>query len=215
MLAWLHLDAARQDMVPEIEHPANMSAAHTAATRALALDPYNQRGLQALAALEFTNGDYSEAERLQRRALALNPHDPEILAQLGWRLSVRGNWDDGLPILEKAIARSANPPGWYFHLISVHDYIEGDFAEALAAAERSARVGSAVGLSLAAISHAKLGNMDDAGQALKDMAAAWPLLARDPKTAYGNFQADEQIVEVLIDGLRAAGWTAPADADLQ
>jgi tetratricopeptide (TPR) repeat protein len=210
MLGWLNLEAARQDMVPTAEHPVHMSAAYDAAARSLELDPSNQRAYEALAAIEFSNSNYAEAERLQREALALNPHNPELLAQLGWRLAVRGNWDDGVPFLEDAIARSANPPGWYYHLISVHNYIEGDYVAALAAAERSAKVGSAVGLSFTAISHAKLGDFEAASEDLAEMAEAWPLLARDPAAAYGRFQVDEQIIAVLVDGLRAAGWNLPS-----
>ena len=212
MLGWLHLDAVRQDMVPAAEHPAQMAAAFDAAAHALDLDPQNQRGLEALAAITFANGDFVESDRLQREALALNPYDPETLAQFGWRLAVRGEWDEGLPFLNEAIARSANPPGWYFHLISAHDYLEGDYAAALAAAERSAKVGSAVGLSLAAVSHAKLGDMAAARDDLAAMAEAWPLLARDPAAAYRSFQADESIIDPLVEGLRAAGWTEPAAA---
>lgn len=205
MFGWLNLDAVRQDMVPVEEHPARLAGAQDAASRAVTLDPGSQRGFEALAALAFNNGDYAEAERLQREALALNPHDPEALVQLGWRLAARGNWDEGLPYLEKAIARSADPPGWYYHLISVHDYLEGDYAAALAAAERSAKHGSAFGLSLAAISHGGLGDMDAAGDDLAAMAEAWPLLARDPAAAYASFQADDEIITALVKGLRDAG----------
>ena len=212
MLGWLNLDAARQDMVPAAEHPARMAAAFEAAAHALDLDSQNQRGLEALAAITFANGDYGESNRLQRQALSLNPYDPETLAQYGWRLAARGNWDEGLPFLNEAIARSANPPGWYFHLISVHDYLEGDYAAALAAAQRSAKVGSAVGLSLAAISHAKLGDMAAARDDLAAMAEAWPLLARDPAAAYRSFQPDESLIAPLVDGLRAAGLTLPEAA---
>lgn len=212
MLGLLHLEAARQDMVPAVEHPAHMASAENAATRSLELDPSNQRGLLAVSAIRFSNGDYAEAERTQREALAGNPYDPEILAQLGWRLAVRGNWDDGVPFLEEAIARSTNPPGWYFHLISVHNYIEGDYVAAVTAGERSAKNGSAIGLLLTAISQAKLGNMDEASVELAEMAAAWPLLGRDPATALGNFQVDDEIVAKLVEGMRAAGWS-PTEVD--
>jgi tetratricopeptide (TPR) repeat protein len=175
----------------------------------MGLDRGNQRGRQALSAIRFFKGDYAEAERLQREALALNPYDPDTLAQLGWRLAVRGDWDNGLPFLNEAIARSASPPGWYFHLISFHHYLEGDYAKALAAAQRSANVGSPIGLSLTAISHAKLGDMDAARDDLEAMTEGWPLLGRDPAGAYRNFQATDQIVAVLVAGLRDAGWTEP------
>ena len=213
LLGWLNLDAARQDMIPAGERPAHLASAQDAASRAVTLDSGNQRGFEALAAIAFNNGDYANAERLQREALALNPQDPEALAQLGWRLAARGNWDAGLPYLEQAIARSADPPGWYYHAISVHDYLEGDYAAALAAAERSAKFGSAVGLSLAAIAHAGLGDMEAAGDELAVMAKAWPLLARDPAAAYASFQADDQIIAALLQGLRDAGLVVPDTTD--
>lgn len=212
MLGWLNLEAARQEIAPLEERPAHLAAAYDAASRAVELDPRSQRGLQALAAIAFNNGDFDEAERRQREALALNPHDPEVLAQLGWRLAARGNWDEGLPYLEQAIARSADPPGWYYHLVAVHDYLEGDYAGALAAAERSAKLGSAIGLSLAAISHARLGDIDAAADNLAAMAEAWPLLGRDPAAAYASFQADDRIIEALVGGLRDAGWASPDEA---
>ncbi len=213
MLGWLNLDAARQDMVSAEERPAHLASAQDAASRAVALDPGSQRGFEVLAAIAFHNGDYTGAERLQREALALNPHDPEALVQLGWRLAARGNWDAGLPYLERAIARSADPPGWYYHAISVHDYLTGDHAAALAAAERSAKFGSAVGLSLAAIAHAGLGDMEAAGEALAAMAEAWPLLARDPAAAYASFQIDDEIIAALVRGLHDAALVIPAATD--
>ncbi len=208
MLGWLHLDAVRQDVVPEAERPAEMAAAFDAAARAVEIDPGNQRALSALAAITFYQGDYAAAEVLQREVLALNPYDPDILAQTGWRLAVRGD-RKGLEYLEQAVARSLNPPGWYSHLIAVYAYLDSDYARALAAAEKSSNAGSAVGLSLAAMSHAKLGDVEAARAELAAMAEAWPLLGRDPAAAYRMHQATDLIVEGLVAGLREAGWTPP------
>jgi TolB-like protein len=211
MLGWLHLDAVRNDLAPTAEHPAEMAAAFEAASHAVALKPKSPRTLAALSVITFYQGDYATAEDLQRQVLALNPYDPEALAQLGWRMAVRGN-REGLDYLEQAIARSANPPGWYSHLIAVYAYLDGDYARALEAAEKSAVVGSAMGLSFAAMSHAKLGHTEAAQDALAAMAAAWPLMGRDPATAYRMHQASDEIVEALVAGLREAGWTPPDGA---
>ena len=208
MLGWLHLDAVRQDIAPEAEQPAEMEAAFDAASHAVELDPRNPRTLAALSAVTFYQGDYAAAEALQREVLALNPYDPDTLAQLGWRLAVRGN-REGLDYLEQAVARSANPPGWYFQLIAIYAYLDGDYARALAAAEKSATSGSPIGLSLAAMAHAKLGDMETARVSLAAMAEAWPLLGRDPAAAYRMHHASDAIVEALVEGLREAGWTPP------
>ena len=208
MLGWLHLDAVRMDMAPEAEQPAEMEAAFDAASHAVELDPRNPRTLAALSVVTFYQGDYAVAEALQREVLALNPYDPDTLAQLGWRLAVRGD-REGLDYLEQAVARSANPPGWYFQLIAIYAYLDGDYARALAAAEKSATSGSPIGLSLAAMSHAKLGDMETARVSLAAMAEAWPLLGRDPAAAYRMHHASDAIVEALVEGLREAGWTPP------
>jgi TolB-like protein/Tfp pilus assembly protein PilF len=208
MLGWLHLDAVRRDFVPEAERPAEMAAAFDAASHAVKLGPRNPRALAALSVITFYQGDYAAAEVLQREVLALNPYDPDTLAQLGWRLAVRGN-REGLEYLEQAVARSANPPGWYYNLIAVYAYLDGDYARALTAAEISATSGSATGMSFAAMSHAKLGDMEAARDALAAMAKAWPLLGRDPAAAYRVHHATDAMVEALVEGLRAAGWTPP------
>ena len=211
MLGWLHLDAVRNDLAPAAEHPAEMAAAFEAASHAVKLEPKSPRTLAALSAITFYRGDYATAEDLQREVLALNPYDPDTLAQLGWRLAVRGN-REGLDYLDQAIARSANPPGWYSYLIAIYAYLDGDYERALEAAEKSATDGSALGLSFAAISHAKLGDMEAAQDALAAMAEALPLIGRDPAAAYRIHQANDEIVEALVDGLREAGWTPPEEA---
>ena len=211
MLGWLHLDAVRRGFAPEAERPAEMAAAFDAASHAVELEPRSPRALAALSAITFYRGDYAAAEALQRKVLALNPYDPDTLAQLGWRLAVRGN-REGLEYLEQALARSADPPGWYHNLIAVYAYLDGDYARALAAAEISATSGSAVGMSFAAMSHAKLGDMEAARDALAAMAEAWPLLGRDPAAAYRMHHPTDAIVEALVEGLRDAGWTAPDEA---
>ena len=208
MLGWLHLDAVRRGFAPEAERPAEMAAAFDAASHAVELEPRSPRALAALSAVTFYRGDYAAAEALQRKVLALNPYDPDTLAQLGWRLAVRGN-REGLEYLEQALARSADPPGWYHNLIAVYAYLDGDYARALTAAEISATSGSSVGMSFAAMSHAKLGDMEAARDALAAMAEAWPLLGRDPAAAYRMHHATDAIVEALVEGLREAGWTAP------
>lgn len=114
LLGWLHLDAARNGFVPDAQAPAEMATALDLAARAVAIDPENVTALRALSAVQYHLGDFDESERIQRQALALNPNDPDTLAQLAWRLAYRGRWDEGLAHSDRAIARSIDPPGWYY-----------------------------------------------------------------------------------------------------
>ncbi|MDL2410079.1 hypothetical protein PY650_31580 [Rhizobium calliandrae] len=209
MLGWLHLDAARFDMVPKAAVDGEFAQAYSAAGHAVELDASSVLALEALAAINYYAGNFDESERLQNRALALNPNDPDMLAQFGWRLAARGKWDEGLPYLQRAIDRTINPPGWYFNLITIHQYLQGDYPAALESAERGTSDGSAISWSFVAIAQGALGNRKAAQQALAEMAARSPSMARDPAAAYRQHQGIDTIVESLVAGLRKAGWTEP------
>ena len=209
LLGWVRLDAARFGYTPEADRATEMTQAYAAAQRAVDLAPRGLVGLQALSAITYYRGEYDRSEQLQRQALALNPNDPGIMAQLGWRLAMRGRWDEGLAQLTRAIDRSIDPPPWYFFSSAVHDYLVGDHAKALAAAEKAKRGEFGIGWLLVAINEAALGNHDEAARALGEMAARSPALARDPATWLRFHRFDETIVDRLVDGLRAAGWTPP------
>lgn len=209
LLGWLRLDAARFDLVPKAAAGGELASAREAVARAVALDPTDVRALQAFAAVAFYAGDYAGSERVQRQALALDPHDPETLVQLGWRLAVRGDFDEGLGYIREAIDRSVDPPGWYYQLISIHDFMAGHYAQALEAAEHSGRNGSEVGLSLMAMSQAALGDRAAAARTLATLEAQAPDFYADPEAVYRSHQPTDEIVEALMAGLRQAGWQPP------
>ena len=209
LLGWLHLDAARYSFVPESEASAEMDQARIFTERAVALAPKQPLSLQALAAVSYYRGEFQRAEKLQREALALNPHDPETAAQLGWRLAFRGRWEEGLGYLRGAVERSLAPPAWYHTSLAMHAYLEGNYTEALLEAEQTRITFSGIGLALYAMTHAALGNQEEAKKAIDEMAARIPHFARDPVAALRIHHIDEPIIDRLVDGLRQAGWREP------
>jgi tetratricopeptide (TPR) repeat protein len=211
LLGWLHLDAARYGFVPATEAPAEMGAALGFASRAVAIDPENVVALRALSAVQYHLGNFDESERIQRQALALNPEDPDTLAQLAWRLCIRGRWEEGLAYSERAIARTIDPPGWYYDPQTIHLYLEGRYRETLASAKHTA-AGDSQGIAFLAIAHGALGDRAAAREALAAITEQAPDFARDPATAFRRFLPLESIVEALMDGLRKAGWKEPAGA---
>ncbi len=210
MLGWLHLDSARFGLTDNVGSAYDQAL--DAAQRAVSLDGRNILALKALASINHYLGNFDEGERIQRQALALNPNDPDTLAQLGWRLAVRGNFKDGIPYLKHAIDRTVNPPGWYYHLIAIDHYLNGRYADMLDAARRGAIDGSGISWSFVAIANAALGNRKDAQEALARMTEISPRLARDPGAVYRMHGAVDSIVDPLVEGLRKAGWTDPLQA---
>jgi TolB-like protein/tetratricopeptide (TPR) repeat protein len=212
MLAWLQMDEGRFGWTADGSQDKAYQQALATARHSLELDHDNVSALKTLASTMHYMGDYTESERTQRQALAINPNDPDTLAQLGWRLAVRGKFDEGIPFLERAIQRSVNPPGWYYHLIAIDQYEHGRFDEMLATAKKSTVDGSGISWSLVAIAQGALGQFEEARKSLADMAAISPLLGRDPAQAYRRHQAVDSIVDSLVSGLRKAGWGEPATA---
>lgn len=203
MLGWVHLDEGRINYRGDGDGVPAYEKALEATTHAVALDPENTRALKALAAVNHYLGRYAESERLARRALELNPNDPETMAQLGWRLAVRGNFDEGVKILKQAIERTLNPPSWYFHLVAIDLYLRGDFGEMRRIAERSALNDRGVGQALVAIACGELGDAACARRALDDMAQDRPF-ARDPEAFLRRHGAINEIVDALLAGLDKA-----------
>lgn len=209
MLGWLQLDDYRFNQPSDVDAETVLTSALDAATHAVEIAPTSVLSLQALAAINHYLGRYDESERIQRQALALNPNDPDTLAQLGWRLVVRGRYEEGAGYVQRAIDRSVKPPSWYFDTIAVERYMRGDYPGMLIAAKHSGASGSAMGQSYIAIAQGALGNLHAAEQALAKMAELYPPLARDPAAVYLIHRPTEPILTALVDGLHTAGFTSP------
>ncbi|MCT8974686.1 tetratricopeptide repeat protein [Microbaculum marinisediminis] len=203
MLGWVLVDSGRIGIRGEDKRQEEYDRALQAVTRAATLAPNSPLALKALAAVNHYIGQYDESERLARMAVDLNPYDPEALAQLGWRLAVRGKFEDGIPILKRAIERSANPPGWYFVLVAIDLYLKGDFEQMLSVAERSAPDGRGVSQALIAIAAGELGKRDMARTALAKMSD-YESISSDPASYFRRHGATDAITDALETGLEKA-----------
>ncbi|WP_051614436.1 hypothetical protein [Phyllobacterium sp. UNC302MFCol5.2] len=209
MLGWLEMDAGRFGWATGTRADEAYFRGLETTSKALALDANNISALKARSSIYHYLGNFAESERQQRRALALNPNDPDTMAQLGWRLAVRGRFDEGIPLLKQAIERTVNPPGWYYHLIAIHEYLEGRYSEMLSTAQTATVDGSGLSWSLVAIAEGELGHKEGAKRALANMADISPRLGRNPSEVYRRAQATDSIVQSLMSGLHKAGWQEP------
>jgi TolB-like protein/Flp pilus assembly protein TadD len=206
MLGFAHMDAARFGAVERTAMAGEMQAGLAAARHAVELAPGSVVALQSLAALRYATGDFDEAERAQRRAIALNP---ESLAQLGWRLMVRGRSGEGRVLLQDAIARSVVVPSWYHQCLAVALYLEGELERARDAAELGKGLCCGHGYAALAITEAALGHAAMARSALDQALQQYPLLARDPVAFWADFQVAPEVIDRLNAGLVRAGLQVP------
>jgi TolB-like protein/tetratricopeptide (TPR) repeat protein len=201
MLGWLHVDAGRLGNTGDDNRQKEYEKALEATSRAVRLQPNNPLSLKALASAFHFLGRYAESDRLSRQAAHLNPNDSDLLAQFGWRLAIRGNFSEGVPMLKRAIERSVSPPGWYFHFVAVDLYLKGDYQQMLGLAERAALSDSGFSQLLIAVANTELGNRDAAKRALENMSRYEPL-ARDPEAFLRRNGATDQIVDALAADLQ-------------
>jgi TolB-like protein/tetratricopeptide (TPR) repeat protein len=206
MLAWLHVDAGRIAYAG-YNTQDEYKKALDAANQAVRLAPKSILSLKVLGSVYHYLGRYDESERITRQALAINPYDPETLAQLGWRLAARGKFAEGMPMLKHAIARTVNPPGWYFHLIAIDLYLNGKYRQMLDIAQRADPDNSGFTQFLIAIANGALGNRDAARDALKKFSEYKPL-ASDPAAYMRRHGAIDEIVDPLLAGLKKAEHVA-------
>jgi TolB-like protein/tetratricopeptide (TPR) repeat protein len=202
MLGWLHVDAGRIGYAGHNTQDEYKKALQ-AASEAVRLAPNSILALKVLGAVYHYLGRYDESERITRQALEINPYDPGTLAQLGWRLAVRGKFEEGIPLIKRAIARTVNPPGWYYHLIAIDLYRKGKYEQMREVAERADPDNSGFSQLLIAIANGALGNRDAARAALKKLSENKPL-ASDPAAFMRRHGAIDEIVDALMAGLQKA-----------
>lgn len=211
LLALVRLDTARfEDLAPQ-ETAQELQLAFETARNSVELAPRSALGLQALGAVARYRGQHDAAEQLQRRALELNPDNPEAMAQLGGHLVLRGKGGEGRAHLARAIARSLDPPPWYYFALALEDYMRGDLEAALDAAGKATADDSGGGWSLYAIIQAARGNQDEAAHALSMMTVRAPDLARDAKAWGLKHGFSDATRERFVAGLWQAGWKGMRD----
>ena len=109
MLGHLRFNAARFGYDPEFSREEGFYNAKEAALRALVIDPKNVEAYKVLSFVEEYLGNFDAAISVAERAVELHPNAPDVLANLGNRLTMRGRFEEGVPLLKRALARSVNP----------------------------------------------------------------------------------------------------------
>lgn len=205
VLAYLRMDAARFGYDDTLAEGEKFVPAREAAMRALSLAPKDIDALRALSHIEYYEGDFDSSIDYAQQAVEANPNDPDALANLAYRLGTRNRFEEAVPLMERAIARSVQPVPFYYHIIAMNHMMRGDWEDMLEAANHSVADGSSVSYALLAIAHGALGNETAARKNLDRMAERWPLLAEDPKAAFELHNVESEIIEEIVSGLEQAG----------
>jgi TolB-like protein/Tfp pilus assembly protein PilF len=215
LLGMSYLDQVRLRMVPRSQDEDSLARALRAAQRAADIAPDGALAHRSLLLVHAFRGEVEEAMAAGERAVALSPNNAEILAEFGMRLAFMGQWERGISLIDEAIARNPANPGWYHTAPALNFYRQGRYAEALVEARQIDAPGWVHNHTILAMIYGQLGQEEQA------RTAARQLLQMDPafeENAWYELQLrnfPEQMAEHMVEGLRKAGLSIPAQPSLK
>jgi len=204
-LAELHLVEYLHELRPAEEA---LAQADSAARKAVELAPESSRAETALAEVDFFEGKFDDAFRLGRHALDLNPLDTDIMARLGAAFVARGDFEQGSPLLQRAVARTPAYPGWIDFYLFLAAHLRGDAAQARRAISGSPAATLPLGLAARLIVADELGGAEEEQRDLADLTTKYPDFARRPRAELERLALAPAIVDRLVKELAHAGLDA-------
>jgi adenylate cyclase len=175
------------------------------AQKGVLLEPKSQMARVGLAQAYFFRNEREKFLVETEVALSLNPNSANNLGLLGWLLSLYGEWEEGLAILNKGIELNPYYPGWfhaapYFYLF-LHEKFEEAYQESLAFQMpqlfwdpliRAAALG-------------RLGREEEGAQALAELLQLRPDFPTEGRFLISCYVKLPHLIEGLLKGLRQAG----------
>jgi adenylate cyclase len=208
-LALLDIDTVRFGFGSDLVETDPLQEAIELAHRSIELDPAGADGYLALSMALWFAHDYQASIETAKRGLAIDPHNPDLLAELGLRYAMRGQWSLSRPLIAEAFARNPATPSGYRIATFQYHYMRGDYHAALQEAlQVKARYVLYGHLATAAV-YGQLGDKANAEAVLAKVLAIEP--------TYGDRVADDLakrgvspfIIRAIVEGLVKAGLRVP------
>jgi TolB-like protein len=187
------------------EQSDSLDRALEAARRGVAAAPASSLGYHMLAQALFFRRDLLGFRSAAERAVDLNPMDACTTAFMGILICYTGDWERGLPLVERAMELNPHHPGWYRFAAFNHALHERDFAAAMAVAKRFNMPSYFYTHFALATAAGHLGDRATARQALAELLAQRPDFGAVARDELGRWYVDEELLELALDGLRKAG----------
>ena len=175
------------------------------ARKSIELAPDSSRGHHALGIALWFSGDVDSSLEMLHRALVLNPNATEALADLGFLLCLRGEWAEGIALINDAYSGNPGNSGLQRLGLSLYQFVNGQFEQALAEAKRIRARDVTYGFAAQAISLVRLGRKEDAAAAIACIRAINPNCHRDLLEDLGGSSIQTAIADEIRLALHDAG----------
>jgi serine/threonine-protein kinase len=201
-LSEIYLDEYRFDFNRR-EDP--LGRALDAARKAVELDATSGLAARSLALAYFFRRDFVAFRSATERAITLNPTDASTLAVLSIMKTKCGDWDEGLPMVERAMSLNPYYPGWYYFAHFDDHYRKHEYEQALATAKKIDMPEHFFYHAAIAACAGQLGLTDEGRVALDEVLRIVPDFAHEPSATYVLWNFPEEIIDHMLEGFRKAG----------
>lgn len=202
MLGHLHADNHALGFV-EMEAPLDKALAF--AQKGVRLSPDNQFVQDAITLVHFHRGDKENFLKHLEETISLNPNAPYIIGVAGWHLSLFGEWERGLALLQQGMKLNPFYPTW-FHLVPYMDfYHRGDYKSALAEALAFNYADLFWDPLMRAAALGQMGRTGEAQAAMRQLLELVPDFAEVGTELISGYVKVDELTGKLMDGLQKAG----------
>jgi hypothetical protein len=180
-----------------------------AAQRAVELKPGSARAYQSLMVALSIRHDLEPALAAGRMAMRLNPYSYFVQADLGLRLVVCGQIDEGLRMLREASANWMVRPVWVDIAMGLSLYLVDDLPAARMYIESTTSAAVPWALLVRAVIAERGGEPDQARDLAHRLIAMQPGWRDDPRTELRKVIIAPEIVDRMARDFEAIGLTSP------
>ena len=148
------------------------------------------------------------------RGLAINPDDPNLLAAYGNWLAYAGRWDEGVAMVERALAiEPRHYKRWWLFAPAKRHYIRGEHERALAGFRRAYNERNWLSPLQLAYTLPYLGRLDEAREAVAELAQVAPgMTVEQALQLYRTYCFEDDYLEKMKAALLEAGLASRGDS---
>jgi len=206
-LAWATLGHLHADnhALGFCEIEGSLEKALTFARKGVALAPNNQFARDALTLVYFHRGEKELFLQHAEETIALNPNSPYVVGVAGWHMTLFGEWDRGLSLLEKGMKLNPYHPTWFHLAFFMYHYHCGEYENAFAEALKFNFPGLYLDPLMRAVALIQLGREGEAKAAVSQLLKLEPDFATRGRWLISRYVKVDDLIDKIIDGLEKAG----------
>lgn len=201
MLADLYIAGYQYSYVQGEE---NLDRAMQMATKIIAFEPENQMAQMILTFNHFLHNDKESFAQSALRTANINPAGNYVLSVLSTLYGLVGMWDESLLLTEKLLNLNPASPGWCHHNYALFNYVNGNYEEAFAQAQKIKLPATLWDALLRLVSSANLGKKAEAKLAWDNILEIYPEFDQQKANIIKHAAPDPDYIELLLSGVEKA-----------